>query len=353
MHTTGRVRNVLLGFLAVILIFSVLHSRANAAEAGFNLTTSPLPVLLTTKPGGSVNTDLRVQNSGTSPVRLHVSLMKFKAEGTTGRPLLANRAPGDDYFDWVHFSTTSFEAQPGAWNSIGMNITVPKDGAFGYYYAVVFSKEAGETTKPTSNASQLQGATAVLVLLDVQTNGEKRQLEIKSFAANKRLFEYLPANFTVKVRNIGNIHGAPSGNIFINRGKKTIATLDVNPGNGNILPNSERDFNASWSDGFPVFQLKQDHGQVVSDKKGLPVYQLSWNFSKVNHLRFGHYTAHLLLTYDNGTRDVPMEAEVSFWVLPWKILPLIILLIVLIGVGIWASSRGAAQRIRKKWAKKE
>lgn len=352
MHIAGRLRNVLLGVLAVILIFAVFKLSAHAAEPDFDLTTSPLPILLTTKPGGTVSTTLRVQNSGTKLTRLHVSLMKFKAEGTTGRPLLQKRAAGDSYFDWVHFSTTSFEAQPGAWNTIGMTINVPKEGAFGYYYAVVFSKESTDTTQPTSNANQLHGATAVLVLLDVQTNGEKRQLQIKSFSADKHLYEYLPANFRVKVSNTGNIHGSPAGNIFILRGKKTIATIDVNPGSGNILPNSERDFNASWSDGFPVFVANTGTG-ARTDKYGQPVRSLKWDFSKANHLRFGHYTAHLLLTYDNGTRDVPMEAEVSFWVLPWKILPFILLLIALIGVGIWASSRGAVQRVRKKWSKQK
>jgi len=31
-----------------------------------------------------------------------------------------------------------------------------------------------------------------------------------------------------------------------------------------------------------------------------------------------------VLTYDNGTRDVPIDAEVSFWVVPWGLIILVI-----------------------------
>jgi hypothetical protein len=48
----------------------------------------------------------------------------------------------------------------------------------------------------------------------------------------------------------------------------------------------------------------------------------------------GKYTAHMLLVYDNGERDIPIEAAVSFWIVPWKLLgiSLIVLLFALIGL---------------------
>jgi hypothetical protein len=66
------------------------------------------------------------------------------------------------------------------------------------------------------------------------------------------------------------------------------------------------------------------------DKNGKQVYSYKWDFSKANRLRFGHYTAHLVLVYDNGQRDVPMEAYVSFWVIPWRIVGAILALLALI-----------------------
>ncbi|MGB3073255.1 MAG: hypothetical protein WBB68_03290, partial [Candidatus Moraniibacteriota bacterium] len=37
-------------------------------------------------------------------------------------------------------------------------------------------------------------------------------------------------------------------------------------------------------------------------------------------LRFGKYTAKMLLVYDDGTRDIPIEGVVSFWVMPWRLI---------------------------------
>ncbi|MDO8241293.1 MAG: hypothetical protein Q7T51_04930, partial [Candidatus Moranbacteria bacterium] len=59
-----------------------------------------------------------------------------------------------------------------------------------------------------------------------------------------------------------------------------------------------------------------------------------WDFSQVSKLRWGKYTAKLLLIYDDGKRDVPIEAEVSFWVVPWRIVigGLLIAIFVFIGM---------------------
>src|SRR5476651_252875 len=80
------------------------QTTAAAPTEGLNLTTSPLPVSLTTKPGTTITTNLRVRNSGTQVETLKVNLMKFSAYGEAGQPLLADRAPADTYFDWVTFS---------------------------------------------------------------------------------------------------------------------------------------------------------------------------------------------------------------------------------------------------------
>jgi hypothetical protein len=282
-----------------------------------------LPILLTTKPGDTVTTKLRVQNSGTESTRFKVDLKKFKAQDDSGQPQILERGAGDSYFDWVSFNKTSFVADPNVWNEVTMTIRVPKDAAFGYYYAVSFSQDGGEV-KPSGTANQVRGAGAVLVLLDVQTAGEKRQLALTSFTADRKLYEYLPANLTVKVHNPGNIHTAPVGDIFITRGGKAVSSIPVNPASGNILPGTDRTFAAAWSDGFPVFETKRDNGQIVTSQDGQIERQLKWDFARANHLRFGKYTARLILTYNDGQRDIPLQASVSFWVVPWGLILLII-----------------------------
>src|SRR5205085_373489 len=192
--------------LLIVLCLALVNSVASHAQsANFNVTTSPLPILLTVKPGQSTGTTLRVQNSGNQPTTFRVDLKKFKAAGDSGKPLLLDRQAGDDYFDWVSFDRTSFTALPGQWNEVHMTIKTPKDAAFGYYYAVVFSN-AGPNPKPNAPGSGVKGGTAILVLLDAQAPGEKKQLQVVSFSSDKKLYEYLPASFHVKIHNSGNIH---------------------------------------------------------------------------------------------------------------------------------------------------
>jgi hypothetical protein len=296
---------------------------ASADDGTLNLVTSPLPINLKATPGSTITTDLRIKNGSTHSEKLKVTLMKFSAYGDTGKPSIQERGTGDEYFDWVKFSSSTFTAPPEQWVTIKMTINFPKQAAFGYYYAVVFSR-ADQPTKAKPGQNLLLGSSAVLVLVDVASPGAKKTANITSFSADKHFYEYLPATFSIKINNSGNVHLIPTGNVFIKRGGTTVATLHVNAGNRNVLPASNRVFTTNWEDGFPVYTAREAGSQVVLDKNDKAVMFLKWDFSKVSHLRIGHYSAHVLMAYDNGTTDVPLEATVSFWVIPWRLILLAI-----------------------------
>ena len=88
----------------------------------------------------------------------------------------------------------------------------------------------------------------------------------------------------------------------------------------NIIPQTNRNFTSSWADGFIVIEPVIEDGQVKTDANGKIIKKLIINWDKLTSFRIGKYTANLLLVYDNGTRDVPMEANLSFWVIPYKII---------------------------------
>ena len=312
-------------FLAPFLSFST--ALAQAPTEGISLQISPLPIELTTKPGTSVTTDLRVRNAGTQDEQLQVRLLKVSADDA-GNVHLTNPSSVDEFVNWVHFSKSIFDAPPGQWQVIKMTVNVPKTAAFGYYFAVEYLRATAEQAQPGKAVAR--GAVATFILLNADAPGAKRQAQITSFNADKKSYEFLPVNFTIKVRSTGNVHVAPHGNIFILHGKKQVGSIQVNSAEGNILPNSSRLFGSSWSDGFPVPTPKYNGETPILDKNGKQTYSYRWDFSKANRLRFGHYTAHLVLVYDNGQRDVPMEAYVSFWVIPWRIVGAVFALLVLI-----------------------
>ncbi len=314
---------ILAALCGVVVLGTLLVPHTAYAEEAFNIVTSPLPINLQAKPGTTITTNIRVKNGSTATEKLKVNLMKFSAYGEEGKPSILDRGSGDDYFDWVSFSPQFFDAAPNEWITIKMTIKLPKTAAFGYYYAAVISR-ASKPQATNSKQNILVGSTAVLVLVDAQVTGAKRTANITSFKADKKFYEFLPTTFSVKIHNSGNVHLIPTGNIFINRGSKKVATLDVNSIAGNVLPGSNRIFSAVWKDGFPLYAAKEENGKVVLDKNDKPLSSLRWDFSQASHLKFGHYTAHLILAYDNGTSDVPIEATVGFWVIPVRVILLVI-----------------------------
>jgi hypothetical protein len=54
------------------------------------------------------------------------------------------------------------------------------------------------------------------------------------------------------------------------------------------------------------------------------------------------------MVYDNGTRDVPMEAYVSFWVVPWRVIIFAILILVGPALAVYLLMRW---RFKKRLAK--
>jgi hypothetical protein len=109
-----------------------------------------------------------------------------------------------------------------------------------------------------------------------------------------------------------------------------------------------------WSDGFPVYTERLVNGKPVPDKHDVPKQGLKWDFTQASKFRIGKYSAKLLVVYDNGTEDVPLEATVSFWVVPWKLLLVVLIVLVIIGFGVFTvvrsllrKARGSAKKVSK------
>ena len=166
-----------------------------------------------------------------------------------------------------------------------------------------------------------------------------RNIEVLQFSTPQQIYEFLPVTFSIKLKNRGNDHVVPTGDIFIDHpgDKKDTAIITVNDLKGNVLPDSNRIFEANWADGFPVYQEQTSSDKVVlTDSTGKPITKLTCDFSQLQKLRWGKYTANLLLVYDDGTKDVPIEGSLSFWVIPWRIIGGGLVVGLLISAGLWS-----------------
>ncbi len=336
-------RGILFSLLSLLFL---LPFPSQAAESGLNLITSPLPINLVTTPGSSVSVPIKIKNGGIRTESVKVSLMKFDAYESNGQPRLMDPEPGDDFLKWASFSEDTFAADPDEWKTINATFNVPDTAAFGYYYAIVFSRAYDEAPSEARQTAVV-GGTAVLVLLEARVPDAKRSVEVTEFSTDKGMYEFLPTTFTVKLKNTGNVHVAPRGNIFINRGDEhDIAILEINSDKGNILPGSSRDFQESWNDAFPVYIEKKQDGKVVLDEQGNQVMELHWDWGQASKLRWGKYTAKMLLIYDDGQRDVPIEGEVSFWVIPWRLVAGGIFILVFVLIGLRSTLRSTMAKLR-------
>lgn len=344
--------------------------------APLNLTTSPLPITLNTKPGGSVSADIKVKQSGGSDEKLMVHLLKFGAYGDAGKPALSERGPGDDWFDWVKFDKTQFDAPNNVWQTVHMTINFPKSAAFEYNYAVEFMR-AGDTISPNGDGkvtTGLAGGSAVLVLANVDAPGAHRSLQLISFGIEHKVVEFLPDTFDVNLHNNGNVYLQPLGSIFVTQGKNQVARLVFNESKGNILANSHRVYKNTWIDGYPHYEVaKTKDGKTAKDRHGQVKVALNWGLANVNstadplsdastanpnmqaessnplsRIRFGRYTARLVAVYsDDFGRDVPITSQITFWVIPWRILLVFLLVLVVFGLAIYTVINNAIRRGRR------
>jgi hypothetical protein len=320
-------KKILLLLLAIIYttMMPVAALAQSANDQGISLQISPLPIELSAKPGKSITHQLSVRNAGKHDEQLQVRLLRVNADNE-GVVRLSKPLPSDTWANWVHFSQDIFTVPAGQWHNLNMTIDLPGSAAYGYYFAVEYLRANGEGPQPGKAVAR--GAVANFVLLNADAPGAIREAKIDTFIADHKSYEFLPASFQVKIHSSGNVHVQPHGNIFIMKGSKQVSSIAVNANGGNVLPDSSRIFTSTWDDGFPVYEYKMNGAEPTVNKKGQPVRHLKWDLSHANRMRMGKYTAHLVMVYDNGQRDVPLEGFVSFWIIPWTLIFLILIVII-------------------------
>lgn len=298
---------------------------ADGADVPFSLQVTPSPLVATLKPGESKSLELRIRNDSTNQETLKTELRAIKTS-TDGEVQLQNNAPTDT--TWVTFEAPTFMVKGGEWFTQHVQMDLPKDAGFSYSFAIVISR-AVEIAAPEGKQA-LQGAVAVFTLVNVDRPDATRRFTVDGFQSQKRLYEFLPAEFSMKIKNDGNTIVQPFGNVFIQRssGGQPLAVLPINGSGGYILPDSNRTFTTAWSEGFPVFTASKSADNVD------PKTSLVWNWGNAQHFRFGKYVAKMVAVYNDGQRDVPIEAEVTFWVIPWKLLSIALVLLVILVIGV-------------------
>ena len=328
---------IVLGVLLCSVLFWIFQMHAHAADqsGGFSLQVTPSPLISTIEPGQQKSLEVRVRNGNTVPERLKMELRTFSIDKTTGQISIGDNVP-EDVKNFVTFKDDVFDVDAGQWYTQQVQVDTPKDAGFSYSFVILISRE--KPAIKTEGASSIEGSVALFTLLNTDRPDAVKKLSLTSFVSAKKVYEYLPTNFQLTVENTGNTIAQPKGNILIGRSgdeAKPLAAIEINPGGGYVIPASSRVLTTGWNDGFPS-QNEQQKRQ--------------WDWSKLTKFRIGKYTAKAVLIYDDGQRDIPIESTVTFWVIPWKILSILAVIIILLLVGFYTTLRRSVGlvNLRKK-----
>lgn len=267
-----------------------------------------------------------------------MGLRSFSIDSKTGKVDLKNSQPSE-VKDFVSFSNPTFSVEAGQIFTQHIVVATPKSAGFTYSFAVVISQQNPPQAK--AGESAIQGSVAVFTLLSVDRPGATSKLTLSELKVGRHVYEYLPATISVKLRNEGNTLVQPKGTIYIQRKSddtKPLASMELNKASGYILPNSERTLSVDWQDGFP-------HYTTYTGSDGQSHKKLDWDGGNFTKLRFGRYVAKVVAVYNANGRDVPIQAEITFWVIPWRVLLIILVIVIICVVGLVTIIRKSSKAI--------
>jgi hypothetical protein len=256
-------------------------------------------------PGEDVVKNISITNRINKTVRFKLTTEDFIGTNDAKQPVVLLGDTNSPYSlkDFIIPEITEFSLEFGEKISIPVRVSVPLNAEpRGYYGALIISNDpdklSGENTKETVGQTRIVSRIGSLFLLRI--NGEGREEgNIEGFKVSgpaQTFYSKRPAGFEIAFKNTGNVHLVPHGTITIkNIFKQVISTLPVDA--YFVLPESTRYQEIHWGGGFSV----------------------------------GRYTADLSLY--KGYGDEFTESQVSFWIIPWKILlpiAIVILLVVMV-----------------------
>jgi hypothetical protein len=284
--------------VSVFALAASLLSPTPASAAGQALEINPPVLNLSANPGETIKTQIRLRNISPDALIVSGQVDDFVAEGEDGTPkILLDEGEESPYSlkGWVR-TLSQLNLKSRELKSLTLTIDVPANAAPGGYYAV--ARFTGRPPELEGTGVSLSASLGTLILLTVKGDA-KEGMTLESFSTTKdgkstSLFQSAPITFVERVKNTGNIHEQPRGQVIIkDMFGKTIAGVNVNLPPRNVLPGSVRRF------------------EQPLDKSVIG-----------NKILFGRYTAELKMTY--GAKNQTLTATKTFWVIPYT----------LIGIGI-------------------
>lgn len=294
-------------FPALNLISAYTISSVTAQEQG-DFVLGPGKQEIIADPGETITKYITVTNRINQTVEFKVGVEDFIGSHDANTPviLLGDDTSPYSFKDKIKPEVDTFSLKFGERIVLPIEITIPENAQPGGYYASVLisslpAKETDQASDVTASKTKIISRLGSLFFIRVRgpvnENGQLEDFKIQG--PRNIIYPTAPGGFEILFENKGTVHLVPYGLITIrNMLGKTVARLPVDAYFS--LPDSLRYREIVWTD--PGFHL-------------------------------GRYTATLEL--NRGYGDIIDTKKVAFWVIPWKILIPIVVIVVSISLVIY------------------
>lgn len=279
--------------LALTLLLSGSVVSAHAQEV--SMVVSPPRYDISMNPGETVQKTVKITNNvGDKDLILNVFAVDFIVQDDKGTPIKVSENASGRFLasPWFIIDKNELVVPPGQDKMVSVLITAPKDALPGGHYAGIFFQPVetrGQKTTISYTAAQVGSLFAITIAGDI-----KYDAIIKDFKTTKSQYEFGPVDFQAVVENQSDTHIRPQASITIKDmfGRKL---TDLPLEEVNIFPFTSRTMTGSWD-------------QI-------------WGL--------GRYSATLTAAYGPG---MSMERTLFFWIMPWKIIAAIgvVLLVIIV-----------------------
>lgn len=267
------------------------------AQSALGLSAIPPRLEVTVKPGEHITKEIKVRNESNTDRIINTDVVDFIVTDNKGTPVRISKLEEKNNrwatSDWIQVGK-QLKLKAGETKSLMVTIIVPENATPGGHYAMILHNPNNEAVLSESGSSS-SIETNVGTLVYVTVSGAIKQNAKVNYFTAPFFQEYGPIPFQSQIANLSDIHIKPIGQIKITNmlGLKT-AEINFNEKDANIFPYTSRNF------------------ENLLDKKFL----------------FGRYKAQLKLTY--GTAGGALLKTLAFWVIPWKLIVMLIAAITII-----------------------
>ncbi len=229
-------RKILFITLFVLVIGSISFFVIHAQNANKGLVVYPSNFDLTYA-NQPTNGKVTLLNNNDQTITVKVDVRNFTANGEEGSVELTDNANSFSLASWITVTPVTVTLAPHKSQDFTFTITPPKNAEpGGHFGSIVFATIPNSNIKGTAGASISQ-EIASLILYRIPGNANESAV-LESFSTDKSFYELGPVTFTARVKNTGDIHIAPIGQIVVKGmfGDKYIVPFDPR----NVLPNAVR-----------------------------------------------------------------------------------------------------------------